>query len=146
MSAAFWASLFALRDGVDQQAASVARRLAELYRSAEPGTPVSGVMLARLHLDIRQELERWSSLALGPASEPFGAHADSTRCLRLVAFWVNERVCSSLDPDDQSDFSPVGPPGVDLSAGGLLFFDELDELETELLRSSAASAQRFAAL
>jgi len=145
VSAAFWASLFALRDGVDQQTLTVVRRLAELRRASEPETPIGGVVLARLHLDVRQELEAWSTLALAPASEPFGAQADSGRCLRLVAFWVNERVCSRLDPDDQSDFSPVGPADVELSAGGLLFFDELGALEAELLRITSPSP-RYSAL
>jgi hypothetical protein len=146
MSAAFWASLFALRDNVDQLVLGVGRRLADLQRSAEPETPVSGVVLARLHLEIRQELESWSSLALAPVSQPWGVHADSARCLRLVAFWVNERVCARLPPSDQADFALVGPADVDLSAGGVRFFDELDALEAERLRAAAGHSQTARAL
>ena len=147
MSAAFWASLFALRDAVDQHALNAGRRLVELRRSAEPETPVSVEILAGLHLDIRQELENWSGSHLVPASEAFGVYADRARCLRLVAFWVNERVCSRLDRSDLADFALVGPPGVELSAGGLLFFEELEALEQERLRAASAfsSPQRSAA-
>lgn len=148
MNAAFWAGLFALRDTVDRLASSAGRRLAELRRSGEPETPVSAQILAGLHLDILQELEGWNDLQLLPAAESFTVHADSARCLRLVAFWVNERVCSHLDGPDMGDFALVGPPGVKLSAGGLLFFEELEALEVE--RRGAASAfsspQRSAAL
>jgi hypothetical protein len=148
MSAAFWAGLFVLRDAVDQLVLSAGRRLADRRRSAEPETPVSLEILESLHLDVRQELESWSALRLVPASESFGVHADSARCLRLVAFWVNERVCSRLDQADLGDFAPVGPTGVELSAGGVLFFDELEALEVERLRASSAfsSPQRSAAL
>lgn len=148
MSAAFWAGLFALRDAVDQLALSAARRLADLRRSAEPETPISIQVLEGLHLDIRQEFESWSALRLEPASESFGTYADSARCRKLVAFWLNERVCSRLHRSDLGDFALVGPPGAELFAGGVLFFDELEALEEERLRASSAfsSPQRSAAL
>src|SRR4051812_22038658 len=107
MSAAFWASLFMLRDGVQQLVMNVTRRLADLRHSGEPESPEGDVALAGLRADVLLQLENWGSAGLAPACAAFGAHADTGRCMRLVAFWVNERVCSGLEPADQADFAPV---------------------------------------
>lgn len=134
MTPAFWVSLLSLRDSVDQTSLGAARRLRELRQSGEPETPVSGVVLSHLHLEVRHQLEGWTSVILTPASSPGETEAEAARCLRLVSFWLNERVCSHLDPEDRGDFTPVGPPEVNLHAGGVLFFEEIEQL---LLRGLA---------
>ncbi len=147
MTAAFWASLFALRDSLDHAGIVAARRLTEVRQSSEQGTPVGGVVLSHLHVEVRQLLEGWASARLAPAFAPFGIDSDAARCLRLVSFWINERVCSRLDPEDRGDFAPVGSAEVNLHAGGVLFFEEVDKLLLQRLElSSGASLAKQSSL
>lgn len=148
MNSSFWASLYSLRDAVDQASISAARRLQEVRESGEPGTPVSGVVLSHLHLELRHQLEGWASFVLMPSCVLLASESDAPRCLRLVSFWLNERVCSHLDPEDKGDYVPVGPADVNLQAGGVLFFEEVERLFLQRLGavSSGFSATRESAL
>lgn len=137
MNSLFWAGLFTLRDSVDQAGINAARRLQEARQAGEQGTPVAGVVLSHLHVEVRHQLEGWAGLVLTPSCAVFGVDSDAPRALRLVSFWVNERVCTHLDPEDRGDYAPVGPADVNLQAGGVLFFDEVERLLTQ--RSGAAS-------
>lgn len=139
MNASFWASLFTLRDSVDQAGISAARRLQEARQSGEQGTPVTGVVLSHLHLEVRHQLEGWAGLVLTPSCAVFGADSDAPRALRLVSFWVNERVCTHLDPEDRGDYAPVGPADVNPQAGGVLFFDEVERLLTQRIGVASRS-------
>jgi hypothetical protein len=132
--------LFSLRDCVDQAGINTARRLQEVRQSGEQGTPVAGVVLSHLHLDVRHQLEGWAGLVLIPSCAVFGVDTDAPRVLRLVSFWVNERVCTHLDPEDRGDYTPVGPADVNLQAGGVLFFDEVERLLTERIGAAARNS------
>ena len=140
MTAAFWSSLFSLRDAVDLAGMATARRLTDVRQSEERGTPVNGVILSHLHIQVRQLLEAWAGSGLAPAFASFGIDSDAGRCLRLVSFWLNERVCSHLDPDDRGDFAPVGPADVNLHAGGVLFFEEVERLVLQRFDGSLGSS------
>lgn len=137
MNSSFWASLFTLRDTVDQAGISAARRLQEVRQSGEQGTPVVGVVLSHLHLEVRHQLEGWAGLVLTPGCAVYGSDSDAPRCMRLVSFWLNERVCTHLDSDDRGDYAPVGPADVNLQAGGVLFFDEVERLLTQRLGATS---------
>lgn len=137
MNSSFWAALFTLRDSVDRAGIDAARRLQEVRQSGEQGTPVAGVVLSHLHLEIRHQLEGWAGLELTPFFAGFGVDSDAPRALRLVSFWVNERVCTHLDPEDRGDYAPVGPADVNLQAGGVLFFDEVDRLLDQRIGASS---------
>lgn len=137
MNSSFWASLFTLRDTVDQAGIGASRRLGEARQSGEQGTPVVGVVLSHLHLEVRHQLEGWAGLVLTPGCAVFGSDSDAPRCMRLVSFWLNERVCTHLDAEDRGDYAPVGPADVNLQAGGVLFFDEVERLLTQRLGAAS---------
>ena len=139
MNASFWAGLFALRDAVCQAGISAARRLQEARQSGEHGTPVAGVLLSHLHLEVRNQLEGWAGLVLTPSFAVFGTDSDAPRALRLVSFWVNERVCTHLDQEDRGDYVPVGPADVNSQAGGVLFFEEVERLIAQRIGAASRS-------
>jgi hypothetical protein len=128
MNGSFWASLFALRDAADRAAIGAAKDLSEVRRSGQAETPKSAVVLSHLHLELKHQLDGWASSTLLPVTTPFRGDSDASRCLKLIAFWLNERVCLELEPADRGDFVPVGPRDVELQAGGELFFDEVESL------------------
>lgn len=131
MSSAFWRALFELRDFVDRAAERAAGQLRS-GQSEREATSRSALVLSTLHMDVRHALDRHAVAAL---EGRFPAHEGDRaveRALRLLSFWLNERIRRRLPAGDRADWQPVGPAGVDLRQGGRAFFLELDELLSEL--------------
>src|SRR5690606_11457663 len=78
------------------------------------------------------------------ALEVFFGRLESTwavdRALRLLAFFLNERIRRMLPSRDRADWEPVGPPDVDLRNGGRQFFLDVERLATELPRGPVPTA------
>ena len=130
MSVAFWIEVFELRDWVDRAAGRAAHQLSST--SFEPdATSRSALLLSTLHMDLRHALERYAAKGLEAHLRGDDTERAVNRALRLVSFWLNERIRRRLPAADRADWEPVGPAGVDLRNGGRLFFLELDELLSE---------------
>lgn len=134
MSAAFWRGLFELRDEVDRVARAAARALVEAHAEGE-STSRSALVLSSLHVEVRQAVDGFAG-ALEVFFGRFEAIWAVDRALRLVSFWLNERIRGMLPPRDRADWEPVGPPDVDLRNGGRLFFLDVDRITSELQGSS----------
>ncbi len=138
MSSRLWSALFELRDSVDASVTAAAMRLRQREADVSPTTtPTVGLVLAELHVEVRSSVERCIASAL----EPHFTRADAGlasdvryygQALRLVAYWVNERVRSRLPVEDCGDWLPVGPSDAVLLEGGRRFFREIEPLTSRL--------------
>lgn len=129
MRVALWRGLFDLRGEVDRVASAAGRALAEAHDECD-STSRSALVLSSLHLEVRQLVETFAG-ALEATFEPAASWAVD-RALRLVAFWLNERIRRALPVRDRADWEPVGPAGVDLRNGGRLFFQDVERILLEL--------------
>ncbi len=135
MSLRLYAGLFDLGEAVDGLAVVATRRLARERDAGALDTPVLGLVLANLHMELRARLEDFATdvLTIEFSSDADPNHAELA--LRLVSYWVNERLCSHLEPSDCADWLPVGPEGAALTWGGSQFFSEVDDLGVALVRA-----------
>lgn len=135
MSVALWLEVFALRDRVDRATERAAHQLRTSSSDVE-ATSRSALILSTLHMDVRHALERSMTTAFDVPARRGDADHFADRALRLISFWLNERIRRRLPAADRADWQPVGPAGAELLNGGRLFFVDVDEVLAELGRSS----------
>ncbi len=145
MTLAFWTEVLDLRDRVERAAERAAHELRSSSADVD-ATSRSALILSTLHMDVRHALERYVTTSL--EAQPRRADADHLvdRALRLVSFWLNERIRRRLPAADRADWQPVGPAGVELRNGGRQFFRDVDEVLAELGRSALGERSRSSAV
>ena len=103
MSVALWLEVFALRDRVDRATERAAHQLRTSSSDVE-ATSRSALILSTLHMDVRHALERSMTTAFDVPARRGDADHFADRALRLISFWLNERIRRRLPP---RGFGPV---------------------------------------
>jgi hypothetical protein len=132
MSALLWQELIELRSTVDLAAETVSRRLTAV-REERDASRVTEMILHELRSQVLAQLDRCAR-GVDAHFRAFESAAATDSALRLISFWLNERIRKRLPEADRADWVPVGPDDVDLRNGGHLFFDEVDHVLYELGR------------
>jgi hypothetical protein len=145
MSALLWQELIELRSTVDLATETVARRLSAV-RAERDASRVTEMILHELRSQVRTQLDRCAVRGVDAHFRAFDSATATDSALRLISFWLNERIRKRLPEADRADWVPVGPEDVDLRNGGHLFFDEVDHLLHELVRRQGHQHAKMDAL
>jgi hypothetical protein len=145
MSALLWQELIELRGTVDLATETVSRRLTAV-REERDASRVTEMILHELRLQVRTQLDRCAVRGVDAYFRGFESATATDSALRLISFWLNERIRRRLPEADRADWVPVGPEDVDLRNGGHLFFDEVDHLLRELGRGPGHLQSKMDAL
>ncbi len=145
MSAALWSEVVELRRAADLAIETVARRL-DAAREEGDVSRVTALLLQDSSARVRELLERCAARGLDAHFAAFGSSAAADAALRLLSFWLNERVRRRLPEAERADWIPVGPEDVELRNGGRLFFDEVDHVLAELERGQERSSAKMESL